>query len=113
MQSELNQVLLKLSEASPESIVSQLQKLFITITNLSDDELVATYQTVNTISRRSSLAHADVSTLVNDIKRALVAQMQQLVLRGIDTSAMRIRFKMVTGVRFQTLLDTSFEPQNW
>ena len=111
MQSEFDLVLEKLAEADTDNLVGQLQKLFISITKLSPDELVATYQTIKVISTKVSGFVGQ--QLIADIKKAIVAQMQQLVLQGIDTSAMRIRFEMVIGVRFQTRLDTAFEPQNW
>ncbi len=104
MQTEFDLVLQKLSEAGSDNIVGQIQKLFIVITKMSDDELVATYQTIDVVSCSLGLASHGLSSLVKSIKDAIVVQMQQQILgcHRIDMGACRVRFSRVTGLPFKS-----------
>jgi hypothetical protein len=102
MQTEFNHVLQKLGEASSDSVVSQIQKLFLAITNMSDDELAATYQTIDLVGHNLGLARAGLSALVTDTKEAIVVQMQHLVLNDSTKEDVRKeRFRCVTGRTFK------------
>jgi hypothetical protein len=106
VQSEFNLVLQKLGEASSDSMVSQIQKLFLAITKMSDDELVATYQTIDTVARNIGIASASLSSLVQDTKKAIVVQMQQKILSNMmNEDARKLRFTAVTGFKFKGEFD--------
>lgn len=102
MQTEFNLVLQKLTETSADSMISQIQKLFLAITKMSDDELVATYQTIDVVGRNIGLVNAGLSSLVQDTKKAIVVQMQQLVLSNpVKEDVLKERFRNVTGHTFK------------
>jgi hypothetical protein len=102
VQTEFNLVLQKLGEAGSDSVVGQIQKLFLAITKMSDDELVATYQTIDIVGRNAGIANAGLSSLVHAVKNAIVVQMQQLVLSDpVKEDVRKERFRSVAGHTFK------------
>ncbi len=101
MQTEFDLVLQRLSETSNENIVLQLKEMFLTIIKMSDDELVATYQTIGVVAPKM-LGFVN-QQLVADIKKAIVSQMKVNISKASSGNyghvgiALSDRFSEVVG----------------
>jgi hypothetical protein len=101
MQTEFDVVLQKLSDAGDDNIVSQLKEMFLAIIKMSNDELVATYQTVGVVAPK--LPGIANQQFIADIKKAIISQMKFNISKASSGNyrsiglALSRRFSEVTG----------------